>query len=216
MTVLAHMVGETKLVGEWRSTLGTAGTMSATKVQVDPTGIEQHSQWTQQENLMTMPTDQKDAMVPKRTKVVISYSHIDTHWLERLRVHLRPLERDYSLDIWDDTKIQTGSKWLEEIERAIQSAKVALLIVSADFIASDFIANNELPPLLDAAKTEGAVIMPLIASPSRFTSIRNLSQFQAFNDPSRPLINMAKGEQEEVLVKVSEEIANILKPPLLQ
>lgn len=120
------------------------------------------------------------------------------------------------MDIWDDRKIQAGSKWIEEIERAIQSAKIVLAIISADFLASDFITNNELPPLLDAAKQDGAIIMPLIVSPSRFRSTKTLAQFQAVNDPSTPLINMTKGEQEAVLVKVTEHIENILKPLLSQ
>lgn len=214
VTVLSHMVSPTNLAGDWRSSIGTAGTLSVAKLGAESTGIEQRSQATQQENFMMMSTDQEDAPVPKRTKVFISYSHQDAYWLERLRVHLKPLERDYALDIWDDGKIQAGSKWLEEIERAIQSAKVALLIVSADFLASEFIVNNELPPLLDAAKKEGAVILPLIVSPSRFKSTKNLSQFQAVNDPSRPLINMTKGEQEDILVKVSEDIETVVKPLL--
>jgi hypothetical protein len=79
--------------------------------------------------------------------------------------HLKPLERDYALDVWDDTQIQTGAKWLDEIEKAIQAAKVGLLIVSADFFASDFITNNELPPLVEAASKDGVVIMSLIVSP---------------------------------------------------
>jgi hypothetical protein len=47
---------------------------------------------------------------------------------------------------------------------AIQSTKVTLLIVTADFIASDFIADNELPRLLEVAKNDGALIMSLIVS----------------------------------------------------
>lgn len=46
---------------------------------------------------------------------------------------------------WDDTLIDPGSNWREEIKVAIESAKVAILIVSADFLASDFIVNNEIP-----------------------------------------------------------------------
>lgn len=180
VTVLARMVSQTNFVGNWRSSIGTAGTLDVRR-DAEPT-------------------------VQKRTKVFISYSHHDADWLERVRVHLKPLERDYKIDIWDDSKIQAGSKWREEIQRAIRSAKVALLIVSADFLASDFVANNELPPLLDAAEKEGSVILPLIVSPCRFKSTKNLSQFQAVNDPSRALINMTKGEQEEVLVELSEAI----------
>jgi hypothetical protein len=191
VTVLAHLVGPTEMAGEWRSSIGTSGSLLAQKITTEPTGIAS--------------SNKKSVAVSKRTKVFISYSHRDNDWLERLRVHLRPLERDYALDIWDDTQIQAGTIWLEEIEKAIQSSKVALLIVTADFIASDFIADNELPCLLEAAKKDGAVIMSLIVSPSRFRST-SLSQFQAINDPSRPLINLPRGEQEAILVKVSEEI----------
>jgi hypothetical protein len=216
VTLLAHMVSPTTFEGDWRSTIGTAGTLSVTKLGNESMRIEQGLQANQQGDSIVMTAGEGKVNVVRRTKVFISYSHQDISWLERLQVHLKPLERDFSLDIWDDRKIQAGSKWLEEIERAIQSAKIALLIVSADFLASDFIAEDELPPLLDAADKDGAVIMPLIVSPSRFKSIKSLSQFQAINDPSKPLINLTRGEQEEVLVKVSENIENILRPLLHQ
>lgn len=142
----------------------------------------------------------------RRTKVFISYSHKDAKWLERLRVHLRPLEREHRIEIWDDTRIEPGTKWREEIEEALATSKVAVLLVSADFLASDFIATDELPRLLSAAEKEGAVILPLILSPSRFLRTTGIAQFQAVNDPSKPLISLTRGGQEAVLVKVSEAI----------
>lgn len=142
----------------------------------------------------------------KRTKVFISYSHQDTEWLKRLRIHLKPLERLYELEIWDDTKIDPGLKWKEEIKKAVAASQVAVLLISADFLASDFIATDELPPLLDAAEKQGAVILPLILSPSMFLKYEKLAQFQSINDPSRPLISMTKVEQEAVLVSVVEQI----------
>ena len=86
-----------------------------------------------------------------------------------------------------------------------------MLLISADFLASDFIINNELPPLLDAARKDGAVIMPLIVSPSRFKSTKTIAQFQAVNDPLRPLITLPKAKQEEILVKMSEDIEKALE-----
>lgn len=149
---------------------------------------------------------------PERTKVFISYSHQDAEWLNRLRVHLRPLERYCGIDIWDDTKIVPGSKWKEEIKNAIDAAKVAVLLVSADFLASDFIATDELLPLLEAAEKDGAIILPVILSPSRFLKTQGLSHFQAVNNPSKPLIAIKKGEQEAIFLKVAECVEASLVP----
>jgi len=151
-------------------------------------------------------------MKTERTKVFISYSHQDADWLKRLRVHLKPLERDYNIDIWDDGKLKAGANWKQEIEAAVAAAKVAVLLISADFLASDFISDNELPPLLEAAKKEGATILPVIVSPSRFLRIRDLAQFQSVNDPNTSLIKMSKGEQEEVFVQITEYIETTLEP----
>jgi TIR domain len=145
-----------------------------------------------------------------RTKIFISYSHQDVAWLERLRVHLRPLERDFGAEIWDDTMLQGGAKWREEIERALGSAAVAILLISADFLGSDFIAGNELPSLLKAAEEEGTVILPIILSHSGFMRHQTLFQFQAFNPPSKPLLNMSRGKQEAVLEKVAERVTALL------
>ena len=145
-----------------------------------------------------------------RTKVFISYSHQDHEWLKRLRVHLRPLEREYDVEIWDDSRIAAGAKWRDEIARTIETTKVAVLLVSADFLGSDFIASDELPPLLKAAEEEGALILPVILSPSRFSKTKTLADFQAVNPPSKPLIDMPKGEQEAVFVKVAEIIEGTL------
>ncbi len=150
--------------------------------------------------------------IPERTKVFISYSHRDAAWLARLSVHLRPLGRRCGVEVWDDTRIQPGSRWREEIEQALSSTKVAILLVSADFIASDFIEKNELPPLLQAAATDGALILPLILSPSMFSRIEELSQFQAVNDPSRPLVDLPRGEQEAALVRLAEVVESTLNP----
>lgn len=145
-----------------------------------------------------------------RSRVFISYSHSDSEWLERLRIHLKPLEREGTIDLWDDTKIRAGVVWRDDIAKAIDMAKVAVLLVTADFLASDFIADNELPPLLAAAAKDGLVIIPIIVSPSRFASIESLDQFQSVNPPSQPLIGMTRNDQEELLVRVSEAIEDAL------
>ena len=210
VTVLARRPSSGKIVGEWRSTIGTAGTLAVAKLDSQPPHADQ-SAWSTALRSSRTTMDETETSHSKRVKVFVSYSHRDKTWLNRLRVHLKPLERDSALDIWDDSNIVAGSRWRDEIDLAIQSAKVAVLMISADFLASDFIISNELPPLLDAAREDGAVIMPLIVSPSRFQSTKTIAQFQAVNDPSRPLISLPRAKQEEILVKMSEDIERALE-----
>ncbi len=107
-----------------------------------------------------------------RDQVFVSYSHRDREWLERLQIHLRPLVRDRRLDLWADTRLQPGDRWREEIGDAVNRAKAAILLISADFLASDFIDRDELPPLLRAAEKHGCLILPVIVGPSLFQKTR--------------------------------------------
>jgi adenylate kinase family enzyme len=139
-------------------------------------------------------------------RVFISYSHEDNDWLERLRVHLKPIEREGMIDLWVDTKIAAGLQWKDAILQALETACVAVLLVSGEFLASDFIAEHELPKLLDRAQAGGTIIIPVILSPSVFTRTK-LGAFQAINDPKHPLTTLSHAKQETILVKVAEAIA---------
>ena len=151
-----------------------------------------------------------------RNKVFISYSHKDEKWLKRLDVHLKPLLRDENIDIWDDRRISAGSQWREEIQKALDGAKVAVLLISANFIASDFIINHELPALLNAAREDGAIILPIIIGVSRFSRYPALSKFQAINPPDKPLSKLTRPKQDEYLVRLSEEIERAINNTVLQ
>ena len=147
-----------------------------------------------------------------RAKVFISYSHADREWLERLKRHLKPLVRDGYLDCWDDLHIQPGDDWQQEIRSALDGAQVAVLLISADFFASDFIDETELPPLLRAAQAKGVRILPVILSASRFARDPSLARFQAVNSPDRPLNEMPPAEQEKVLDRLAQTIESAFNP----
>jgi TIR domain len=150
----------------------------------------------------------KPLQTSSRTRVFISYSHKDKSHLKRLQVHLEPYRR-VGMDIWDDTKIAIGQQWRQEIEHAIAATKVAILLVSADFLASKFIADNELPPLLAAAETDGAKIISVIVGACNFAD-SELSHFQAANPPSNPLNKMPPPIREEVWRDVARLVKNSL------
>jgi len=145
----------------------------------------------------------------KRTKVFVSYSHLNKDYLVDIQRHFKPFL--HQIDFWDDTKILPVQKWKEEIKKALHETKVAILLVSTDFLGSDFIATDELPPLLKAAEEEGAVILTVILKPCLFEEFDELNQFQAMNPPSRPVIRMDYDEKEELFVNLVRQTKRILK-----
>jgi hypothetical protein len=68
--------------------------------------------------------------------VFISYSHKDEEWKDRLVTHLRVLEMQGFLDVWEDRQIEGGDDWYPEIETAINKANVAILMISANFLVT--------------------------------------------------------------------------------
>jgi hypothetical protein len=148
-----------------------------------------------------------DTPSKENPKLFISYSHADTECLDRLLVHLKPLERTNTIVCWSDKRIRVGDKWKGEIEKNLKEAAIAILLISADFLASDFIVNNELPPLLLKADANGLRILPVILRPCGFRRDPILSSFQSANDPVAPLLGMTPIDQEALYDKIAEEVA---------
>ena len=146
-----------------------------------------------------------------RRKAFVSYSHADRQYMERLMIHLKPLIKKGLIDVWVDTKIKSGDQWKKEIEAALACSGIAILLVSADFMASDFIVDNELPPLLTMAEVKGTKILPVIVSPCRFSREPTLNQFQAANSPSEPLSSLSIDKREEIYDKLANDIESVIE-----
>lgn len=149
----------------------------------------------------------------RKPKAFISYSHTNKEYLDRLMVHLKPLERNGLIDVWQDTKIKIGDRWKDEIDKALSEANIAILMISADFMASDFIVDNELPPLLSKAEVKGTKIVPVVLSHCRFSREPSLNRFQAVNQPSEPLSLMNVDEREAIYDKLASDIESALEKP---
>lgn len=142
-----------------------------------------------------------------RNKIFVSYSHKDARLFDEFKTMMAPAIQNGVVDLWDDKKIPIGSKWEEEIEKALASARIAVLLVSQNFLASHFITQNELPPLLRAASDEGVTIFWIYLSSCLYeqTEIRT---YQAAHNVSRPLDRLSKPERQAVL---SEVCFNLIK-----
>ena len=147
-----------------------------------------------------------------RNKVFISYSRKDKDLFEEFKTMLAPVIKKGIVDVWDDTRIESGTKWREEIMEAIASAKVAVLLVSPDFLDSDFIAEHELPPLLDAAKNEGVTVFWILLSPCLYEKTE-IATYQAAHDVRTPLNKLNKPERQAALKEISENLIRIVHEP---
>jgi hypothetical protein len=137
--------------------------------------------------------------------VFISYSHKDAEWLEKLKQYLGPLEKQNLIRVWDDTQMKPGAEWLAEIRKALEAARVAVFLVSQDFLSSPFINSQELPPLMDAASSKGCLIF-WIAVKSSTVKDSPLGKFQGANSPDQPLALMSEGEQAKALLDVYNKL----------
>jgi tetratricopeptide (TPR) repeat protein len=142
----------------------------------------------------------------RREHVFVSYSHEDRMWLDRLVTILRPLVRQGELKLWSDFDIRPGDRWNESIHNALDSCCVAVLLVSSDFLASEFIAHTELPAVLHAAESEGVRIVWIAVSSCLYEKTA-LAPFKAANEPARPLDLLSEGAQQEELVRIARLIA---------
>jgi len=137
--------------------------------------------------------------------VFISYSHEDGEWLEQVRKRLERLERDGLIEIWDDSAIKPGDKWHEEIDKALQKSKVAVLLVSQNFAASDFILGQELPHILKSAELQSVLPLWIAVSSAPYDDL-GVGEYQALNNPTEPLDSLDSAACNQELTKIYEKI----------
>lgn len=141
--------------------------------------------------------------------VFVSYAHADAAALERLRVHLKPLFRAGNIACWDDGALKPGQRWRREIFQAIEAARVFVLLLSQDFLASDFINAEELPRILAAEERGIATVLTVYLKPLRGEGER-LAALQAVNNPAKPMSALSGHEQEAVWVQLQEAVGAAL------
>lgn len=149
------------------------------------------------QSLLTTPQN------PKKGKIFISYAHADVEYYKRLMVHLQPLIREDIIDVWSDEKIKPGANWEREIKGALKQASVAILLISADFMASKYISDVELPTLLMDVYEKGTVVIPFFLKPTNLNRFTNITQYQGVNNPDKTYSSLSPNEQEQLLANIS-------------
>lgn len=145
-----------------------------------------------------------------RSGVFISYAHKDDQsWLDTLLGHVSWLKTQYGVEFWTDRNIEPGDQWHDRIQSELDRAKIGMLLVSPDFLASDYITSNELPRMLDAAKNDGLTIFWIPLRPSAYKH-SPIAKFHAAHAPDKPLSGLGDAERDQAFVDIGEKLAHAL------
>lgn len=146
------------------------------------------------------------------TKIFISYAHADNKgrikWLDEFKktldAHLS--YQDIDLSIWDDTKIQPGREWLDEIEEELRLSSIFVILLSNNYLVSKFIKEKEFLPALERAKHKGLQIFTIAITSSAYRSTP-LNNIQMVNDPDVPLASFtARNDRTRELNGIVEKL----------
>src|SRR5260370_35237827 len=124
--------------------------------------------------------------VPAEIKVFCSYAHGDEAWRQKLEAHLSLLRRPGLISLWHDRLIVPGTDWAHTIDIHLETASVILLLVSADFFASDYCYGIEMQHALKRHEAGEARVIPLLVRPVDW-KVAPFAYLQALPTDARPL-----------------------------
>lgn len=116
--------------------------------------------------------EQKDdfSMNENKLNVFLSYSHKDENFKDELDIHLAPLKRNNKIKTWNDRELTAGSQFDDEIKKHLKEAQIIILLISADFINSDYCYEIEMNNALERMKRNDAIVIPIILRPCLWTA----------------------------------------------
>jgi tetratricopeptide (TPR) repeat protein len=150
-----------------------------------------------------MPSGQELRWRLVMAKIFICYSHKDEQWKERVVTHLQVA---HSTDVWDDRKLRGGDTWRPQIREAIDSADVAVVLVSSTSLTSDFIQRKEVPAILQSRARR---VIPLIVRDCDWKSVGWLEPLQVLPRNATPLESMSPADVDTELTALSQLIRGL-------
>lgn len=138
----------------------------------------------------------------------ISYSHRDTDALDRLRVHLTTLKRDGYITEWFDREILAGDPIDDEIMKKLEESELFLLLVSPDFIASDYCIGREMKRALERHEADNARVVPIIVEPCDWKAMDDLRRLKALPKDGLPISKWLN--PNDAYLDIVEELRRII------
>lgn len=151
--------------------------------------------------------NQKQPIMPTKKSVFFSYAREDKEFQKRLRTHLSPLRRSEKINDWSDEEITAGSEWDEEIKMRLRTSHIILLLVSPDFLDSDYIWDTELKTAMERHEKGEATVVPIILKPCQWKDMP-FGKLQVLPAGAKPVTEW--GDQDQAFFNVAEGIKRLL------
>lgn len=139
-------------------------------------------------------------------KVFLSFAHADKAYKDTLLKHLVLLVRRKNIEVWSDDNIIAGEGWKGKILENLHSSDIAILLISPDFLASDFINEFEIPKMLERYERNELVLVPIIVRPVLF-SATEISKLQGLPRDGKPISMWSN--KDEAWISVVQELSKI-------
>lgn len=120
-------------------------------------------------------------------KVLLCYAHEDERLSNKLVTHLVPLRHEELIDLWQYRDISAGVDWEWEIDKRLNTAQIILLLISPDFLASDYCYSIEMKRALERHERGEALVIPIILRPTAWQKMPFLSTLQALPKDGKPI-----------------------------
>jgi tetratricopeptide (TPR) repeat protein len=146
---------------------------------------------------------------PRKTKVFVSYSRKDEQCKGQVVAHLESVSVS-GIGAWHDGLLEPGSEWRRDLEEALETCELAILLISADFLSSDFIQNDEMPRLLKRSRDDGIRLVPLLVRPCNWQTKPWLERLTISPRGATPLSLMESGEAEAEVSALVGRIVDVL------
>lgn len=150
----------------------------------------------------------RSLLKPGEVKVFFSYAHEDERLRDKLATHLSTLRRQGIIQEWHDRQIGAGQEWAGEIDRNLEAAHVILLLISADFISSDYCMDRELSHAMERHELGEARVIPIILRPVDWEGLP-FSKLQALPTDGNPVTSWS--DQDEAFLNVAREIRSVVE-----
>ncbi|MEZ5936535.1 MAG: toll/interleukin-1 receptor domain-containing protein [Alphaproteobacteria bacterium] len=151
------------------------------------------------------------ATVAEKPQVYVSYSHRDEEAKDFVGRHLTVLQTAGHVEVWDDRKITVGDDWYQAIEAKLEGCAVAVLLISTDFLGSEFCIKEEVSRLLERRKRDGMMIAPILLRPCAWKIFPWLAALQMQPRDDMPLLQLDQLQQERELTEIVLAIHAFLK-----